>query len=209
VAVDRPLNLRSVNGPQFTTIDGGRSIRCVYLANLASLSGFTLTNGFAQRGGGLWCESTTAVVSNCVVSGNAVRSNSGSFGVNAGGGAYGGTLNNCMLTGNSARPLNAALGGFVHGNSAGGGAYGCTLNNCTLSDNYARAYGDSSVFGPYARGGGAYGCTLNNCTLSDNWTRADNLYNNDTYSEGGGAYGCTLNNCTLSGNWVYGNGRFM
>jgi len=38
-----------------------------------------------------------------------------------GGGARGGTLNNCMLLGNSA-----------HGVS-GGGAYGGTLNNCTLS----------------------------------------------------------------------------
>src|SRR5262249_30874786 len=28
VAVDKPLTLRSVNGPQFTTIDGGGSVRC-------------------------------------------------------------------------------------------------------------------------------------------------------------------------------------
>jgi len=40
---DKPLTLRSVNGPELTVIDGGGSVRCVYLASEASLSGFTLT----------------------------------------------------------------------------------------------------------------------------------------------------------------------
>ena len=40
VALDKPLSLRSVNGPQFTTIDGGQQQRCVTLPNGADLSGF-------------------------------------------------------------------------------------------------------------------------------------------------------------------------
>src|SRR5215831_88755 len=44
VAVDKAVILRSVNGPQFTAIDGQKSVRCVSLATNAMLSGFTLTN---------------------------------------------------------------------------------------------------------------------------------------------------------------------
>lgn len=54
-----------------------------------------------------------------------------------GGGAGGGTLNNCTLISNSA--------------SYGGGAAFCTLNNCTLTGNAAGS-----------EGGGAYSCTLYN-----------------------------------------------
>jgi len=211
VAVDKPLSLRSINGPQSTTINGGQSNRCVYLTNGASLSGFTLTNGFVLNrgfgsrsyGGGLLCESTNAMVSNCVVSGNSVVGVclcEGGIHGPAGGGVYGGTLNDCILGNNRAqgsynsRPYgtgggakNATLNNCtLSENSAalfGGGASGCTLNNCTLSGNGARI------------GGGAEGCTLNNCTLGGN--RAAET--------GGGADSCTLNNCTLSDNRAYGD----
>src|SRR5947207_3630913 len=57
VAVMYELHLRSVNGPQATFIVGEhededegttQTIRCVYLADRATLSGFTLTNGAAN-----------------------------------------------------------------------------------------------------------------------------------------------------------------
>ena len=133
VAVDKPLMLRSVNGPQFTLIrgfqvpgstNGDGAVRCVYLTNGASLSGFTLTNGatrstgddsFEKSGGGVLCASLTAVVSNCKLTGNSAYI--------FGGGAVGGTLNNCTVSGNSAR--------------AGGGASVGTLNNCIVYFNTA------------------------------------------------------------------------
>jgi len=75
VAVTKPLALRSVNGPEVTVIEGRYrwetgEARCVYLASGATLSGFTLTNGVASEGGGVWCECASTVVSNCVLTGN-------------------------------------------------------------------------------------------------------------------------------------------
>ena len=95
VVVTNSIRLESVNGPLVTTIVGRTVLtnvvmeggRCVWLASGASLSGFTLTNGYAHSGGGLWCESASVVVSNCVIVGNCA-------GEGTGGGAYGGTLNN-------------------------------------------------------------------------------------------------------------------
>ena len=159
VAVDKPLTLRSVNGPQFTVIQGYQvpgttngdgAIRCVYLTNGASLSGFTLTNGATRAeagdqltressGGGVWCESTNAMVSNCVLTGNSAN--------DAAAGRIGGTLNNCTLTGNSARHGGGGAcwrhAEQLHADRQLGyrlrrrGAYG-TLNNCTLTGNSAR-----------------------------------------------------------------------
>src|SRR5439155_17454157 len=109
-AVDKPLSVRSINGPLFAMIDGGQSNRCVYLTNGASLSGFTLTNGAAFVGGGVYCGSPTAVVSNCVVAGN-LASGREFDDPSVGGGAYGGTLNNCILIENRALGIGTRPGG--------------------------------------------------------------------------------------------------
>ena len=54
VAITSAMILRSVNGPQFTVIDGGGAVRCAYLTNGASLCGFTLTNGWTDGGQNGW-----------------------------------------------------------------------------------------------------------------------------------------------------------
>jgi hypothetical protein len=228
VVVAYPVTLRSVNGPQFTIIQGRQvpgttngddAIRCVYLTNGASLSGFTITNGGTKYvdtimdhpeadGGGVFCTGTDVVVSNCVVTGNSASLR--------GGGAYRGTLYDCTLSGNSVTATEDAAGGgaaystlnncTLRGNSSvlnAGGAMGSTLNNCVLSGNTAAAYdsyGGGACFGTLnnctlignsaGHGGGATYGTLNNCTL----------IGNSASVFGGGAESCYLNNCTLVGN---------
>jgi hypothetical protein len=187
VAVYKPVLLRSVNGPLFTfiqgyqvpgTTNGDAAIRCAYLADGASLSGFTLTNGATraagdsfreQSGGGAWCESTNAMLSNCVFVANSATL--------VGGGSYHGTLIQCTLTG------NVAL-------DSGGGASEANLYNCTLASNWARFGGGAD--GGY--NGSPY--TINNCLVSGNVALID----------GGGVSEATVNNCTITGN--NGNGTW-
>jgi hypothetical protein len=189
VVVDKLLTLRSVNGAAVTTIDGGNSNRCVYLADGTSLSGFTLANGFVfyGTGGGLYCEATNAIVSNCVLAGNSV----GGLGLGpigglgggvAGGGAYRGTLNNCVLSGNHAYPVQLLCGLPPHpcwSAASGGGAYESTLNNCTLTDN-SPSEGEGYF-------GGAFACVLNNCISFSKYA------------------GSTCEDCKAPGHFVSGN----
>ncbi len=205
VAVTRPVLVKSINGPTATIIDGANSVRCVFLTNDAVLIGFTLTNGFAGWGGGVFCHSSNSVVSDCVLAGNIA---------DIGGGAYQGTLNNCVLTGNSAWGCDLCPGGggayeskltdcTVVGNRSvsGGGTYGGTLKNCIVVSNSAHA------------GSGAYRSTLSNCTLSGNRASSSGgggtafgtlnnctVISNSAFGGGAGVVGATLNNCTVVGN---------
>jgi hypothetical protein len=203
VAVTNRVWVSSVNGPQFTSIvghqlhgvtNGTGAVRCVYLASGAGLSGFTLTRGatltngygydLEEGGGAVYCDSTSAVVTNCVLAGNSAFFH--------GGGAYGGTLISCILSNNWADSGGGAAFGLLYnclltGNTAGGvdgfggGARRATLNNCTLAGNTAWS------------GGGASGhpdnwaCVLNNCII---------CFNSAYYGQNYDA--CTLNDCWTS-----------
>ncbi len=195
VVVDKPVQIQSVNGPQFTFIEGYQvpvttngdgAVRCVYVTNGALLDGFTLTNGATRNvgdfyrernGGGVWCESAAAV-SNCISVHNSASG--------GGGGVYSGTLNDCVLAYNVA-------------GSYGGGASESTLNNCIVTHNSA---GQAS--------GGAGG-VLNNCLVAYNSSGrlagggVGTFYNctiasNTAVYEGGGVYESTLKNCIAYNN---------
>jgi len=189
VYITRPFTVCSVNGPDVTVIDGKGSVRGVYMANGSSLSGFTVTNGYASApdgapvghagwaGGGIWL-SADCVVSECVLIKNRATEK-----FNMGGGAClyrGGTLNNCILTKNSATYGDGG-GAYLH--------YGGELNNCLLTKNFAPDWDLGNGGGACADGGGA----LNNCTLVENKAGLD----------GGGVRlypGGTLKNCIVQNN---------
>ncbi len=200
VAIDKAVTVFSLSGAKYTAIAGAYSgVRCVYMTNGATLIGFTLTNGGArfsgdsltnQNGGGVWCESPSATLSNCVITASSAA--------NQGGGAYSGTLVECTITNNNASAGGgAALGTLLNckitsnfAGTAGGGTFSSLLSNCTLSNN-----GSINVIANLY-GGGSAGGYLTNCTL---------LQNAAQY--GGGVCSNILVNCYLSGNWATNFGR--
>jgi hypothetical protein len=155
ISITRAIRVHSANGAAATAIVGqgpcgSGAVRCAYVGANAILSGFTLTNGCTrsagdvvkeQSGGGAWCEKTGSL-KDCVMVGCSA--------VYQGGGAYGGTLNNCLAHGNTA--------------AYGGGCFACNAHNCTLADNAATS------------AGGAGCATLNNCIVCSNTAGSSSNY---------------------------------
>jgi hypothetical protein len=245
VVINKAVTVQSINGPTKTFIQGNavlgnNAVRCVYMTNNAALLGFTLTNGAtqttgdsyeAQSGGGIWCESASAIASNCVVANctafflgggtisgtlmNCTLTNNTA--VSRGGGALAGILTNCLIVHNT-----AGFGGGVCSNllfncklttnratSSGGGAFSCILSNCVLSGNSA-TNGGGAVYGTLT------GCTLSNNTAYNGGGVSSNvlnncwLANNVATNNGGGAFYGNLAGCTISNNGAsYGGGSFF
>lgn len=181
VVMTNQVTVVALNGPRVTTILGDvppnhhyYGTRCVWLGSGSTLSGFTLSGGgnylghyqssfYDDIGGGIRCESSSALVSGCIISGNT--------GCAYGGGVYNGTLVNCVLSGNSA--WEASSGG------QGGGAYVSTLLNCTIVHNSALI------------GGGTAHCNATNCIIYYNTNGFGAIHNNYLSGYGTFASCCT------------------
>ena len=195
VVVDKAITVQSVNGPAVTLITGYQipasstaytnNVRCVYLTNNAVLDGFTVANGATLAlgtetnqlsGGGVFCESTNAMLTNCWLTGNLCLSQY-NFGSGTGGGAiYQGLLNNCVISNNmvSTNRLSDSV--------PGGGAFQSVLNNCLIVSNLSKF------------GGGAASSTLNHCTV------IGNIVDGGSTTWGGGIYQCSASFCYIAGN---------
>ena len=189
VAINKAVTVQSVNGAAVTVIEGigpigDTAVRCVYMTNSSRLVGFTLTNGATRMagdfttersGGGVWCQSSSVILSNCVFVANSANYQ--------GGGAYRGTLRRCVFGGNTA--------------GMGGGAENAGLSNCLLTNNYA-LNGGATDFSSLVNctvvsntallsGGGSYqDTTVNNCVVYYNAASSNANFQSSTMS-----YSCT------------------
>ena len=210
VAIYKPVEVRSVNGPEATVIRGQGSMRAVYMAGATRLTGFTVRDGAtvaSKDGGGIYCAGSDAVVSNCVVT-------LCSAGYD-GGGIAGGTVFNSRFESNSAGVNGGAAKSArlvdctVRSNHAGfgGGTFGGQMERCEIANNSASH-----------EGGGAGGGTFERCALRDNTAgglgggvfrgtlRSSLVCSNYAAEDAGGAYQGALYNCTVVGNATMGAG---
>jgi hypothetical protein len=194
------------------SVSGGGASRVLemFAGTTVSVSGLTLTGGFADSGGGVR-NAGTLTLTDCSITNNQASISLDGTGTETplaqGGGLYSSgslTLIRCTVSGNSA---TLTAGNLYAGNANGGGLYAngatVTLVNSTVSGNSATGTytgGDGVVF---AYGGGLTSdngtLTLSGCTVSGNTVTGGN-----SAGFGGGVHSyqstVTLSNCTIAGN---------
>ncbi|MCP4262902.1 MAG: hypothetical protein GY774_36135 [Planctomycetes bacterium] len=109
--------IESIGDESVVTFSGGEGESCV-------LSGFTITGGNTENGGGIYCgDNSTPTITNCAIMNNSA--------INSGGGMYtdfsSPNVLNCIFSGNSAQ-----IGGGVYCISGS-----TTITNCTFAQNTA------------------------------------------------------------------------
>lgn len=209
----KSITVQSLNGPNNCSINGQGNYRLFYFNGNEEpnsvLDGFTITNGSAIRGGGMYCQNSSPTITNCQFIGNTAN--------NSGGGIYcqnsSPMITNCIFSNNSAQ---------------GGDDYGCDCNcedpefDCNL------CYSCCSAVGGDAYGGGMFNNANSNPTLIDCQFIGNNAdagvgfpgiiddrcsgcslwcENSDGDASGGGIYNETYSsptiiNCTFVGNWA-------
>ena len=141
VILNKGVTVQSVNGAEATILDAGKRCSVFQVANPgAVLDGFTLMNGYAANGAGVYL--TGGTVKKCIIRNNR------DLGAGPGGGVWmsDGLLQNCLVAGNRA-------GAGTYGAGRGGGIYiegaSSRIEHCTVARNAAGL----SEGGVYKNGG--------------------------------------------------------
>jgi parallel beta-helix repeat protein len=212
---DKAITVISENGPSKTIIDCENSGRGFYFGWQESIgqtvSGFTVTNGYALQGGGIYCQNSSPTISNCIILRNTATAWAGS-------GIYlynsDPTISNCIIEENTS---TSGHGAGIH----------CwlsspTITNCIISGNSANSGDGGAIYG-YSSEPVISGCIIKDNSCSGNgggielWNSAATITNcvianNYTGSGSGGAIHCiysssaTITNCTITQNSAINGG---
>jgi len=193
----KAITVRSENGPNNCIIDcdgteaephQGFYFNSGEDAN-SIVNGFTITNGYATYGGGIYCNQSNSTITNCIFIGNIAYGGGGIYNIEN----SNPTVTNCTFNGNSAIDYQIWSQGY------GGGIYNGEnsnpiVNNCTFIGNLAKK-----------NGGGICNSSsspkVSNCTFNGN-VAEDYIYN---FGYGGGMFNekkskPEVTNCTFNNN---------
>jgi hypothetical protein len=176
-------------------VDGANTSRIFDVsATDATISGLTIQNGNAAKGGGIYLQAGQLTVANSVVTGDTATGDGGGIYVHTGNL----TVDSSTISDNHSGNFGGGIGGS---SSAGGFAGPTTVRNSTLSGNHAEL------------GGGAYfnfksAATVENSTVYENYAdvgvdgRGGGLY----HAGQGGGPGLVVTGSTISKNHAFIDG---
>ena len=199
VSLAKSVDIRSVNGPEVTIIDGENSRRCIYSAPSSGgtpicLSGFSIRNGNAASGAGVYKRGVRDFyLSNCVIHANTASSSDG-------GGIYKRdnssqmVLTDCIISNNQ----TARYGAGVYSEKAGR----LFMFHCEIVTNISANYGG----GIAAISGSSSGTMfeLHGCRVANNFCQANS--GGGIYSQGSAGSTSVVNHCIVEQNYTAGIG---
>ncbi len=204
----KAITVKSENGASSCFLDGQNATRVVYFhtgeENDSVLEGFTVQNGKATQGGGIYLNASSPSIINCIIRANLAYNNiQGQYA--QGGGIFSDssspTISNCTIIANHAQEAGACnVAGYSH--AQGGGIY-ISGGAPIVMNSVVTSNGSSSCSLP--TGGGIYTIgsspSISGTTISNNSVSGENM--GDT-SWGGGLYfkssTPSIVNCIVNGN---------
>ncbi|HUS72765.1 MAG TPA: choice-of-anchor Q domain-containing protein, partial [Sedimentisphaerales bacterium] len=184
----RTITVRSVNGPEFTTIDCENDGPAFYFHTgenqNSTVEGFTITRGSSYNGGGISFENSSPTIKDCIFLANSAEHDGGAIDV----GVSSPVIENCTFKENRA---GDHAGAALFSNSA------ALVSGCVFIENVCY---NSSADGGAIFSGGDISPTIVNC-----------LFVGNTALESGGAIrndrsSPTIINCTFNGNSTHYGG---
>jgi len=165
------LDVRSSRGPKTTVIDGGQAGSAVTFANGegpgARIEGFTISNGSAAEGGGIFCHESFPEITGNVVAGNSAGSGGGIFCRGAGPAITNNTVENNTASLRGGGLACAACAAprvdgnvFLNNQALEGGAVACSESSPLLTSNL--------LAGNSADDGGGVFCFDSSPTITNN-----------------------------------------
>jgi hypothetical protein len=215
IAINRPVTLRSMNGPEATMIDAQhytRGMRVNVKGWPTVVDGFTITRGFVKgenpvtypysgadaKGAGVLLES--GLLTNCIISNCRLESDDAGYLLGAGVFCdYGGQVIDCRIVGNEIDGAGVPVGGGLYVM-----AYSL-VKDCLIASNVIYSGLNHPYSSSTARGGGillADGAVLTNSVIQANSAIGRGY---GASAHGGGMY-CqgSVRNCVIEGNLAIG-----